>query len=73
MDGNALMSKESSMSVFQNAGVGIGVVETLGWGLIFATLRKTIREGEGEEVAVVRGAGGELLVHIAIEDKGATA
>ena len=73
MDGNALMSKESSMSVFQDAGVGIGVVEALGWGLIFATLRETISESEGEEVAKVGGAGGELLMHITIEDKGATA
>lgn len=63
----------TKQSVFQNAGVGIGVVETLSWGLVFATLRETISESEGEEVAIVGGAGGELLVHIAIEDKGATA
>ena len=49
------------------------MVETLGWGLIFATLRETISESEGEEVAIVCRAGGELLVHISIEDKGATA
>ena len=49
------------------------MVETLGWGLIFATLRETISEGEGEEVAKVGGTGSELLMHIAIEDKGATA
>ena len=61
------------MSVLQDAGVGIGVVEALGWGLIFATLGETISESEGEEVAKVCGAGGELLMHIAIEDKGATA
>ena len=61
------------MSVLQDAGVGIGVVEALGWGLVFTTLRETICESEGEEVAIVRGAGGELLVHITIEDKGATA
>jgi len=63
----------TKQSVFQNAGVGIGVVETLGWGLVFATLRETISESEGKEVAIVRGAGSELLMHIAIEDKGATA
>ena len=49
------------------------MVETLGWGLIFATVRETISESEGEEVAKVGGAGSELLMHIAIEDKGATA
>ena len=59
--------------VLQDARIGIGVVETLGWGLIFATLRKTISESEGEEIAIVRGAGGELLVHNTIKDKGATA
>ena len=49
------------------------MVETLGWRLVFATLRETISESEGEEVAKVGGAGSELLVHITIEDKGATA
>ncbi len=49
------------------------MIETLGWGLILATVRETISKSEGEEVAKVCGAGGELLVHIAIEDKGATA
>ena len=49
------------------------MVEALGWGLVLATLRETISESEGEEVAKVGGAGGELFVHIAIEDKGATA
>ena len=68
-----MRGKNHSISVFQNARVGIGVVESLGWGLILTTLRETISESEGEEVAKVGGAGGELLVHIAIEDKGATA
>ena len=49
------------------------MVESLGWGLILTTLRETISESEGKEVAKVGGAGGELLMHIAIEDKGATA
>ena len=49
------------------------MVETLGWGLVLATLRETISESEGEEVAKVGGAGGKPLVHITIEDKGATA
>ena len=57
--------------VLQDARIGIGMLDALCWGLILATLRKTICESEGEEVAKVRGAGGELLVHIAIEDKGA--
>ena len=68
-----LRGKIHSISVFQNAGVGIGVVEALGWRLVFATLRETISESEGEEVAKVGGTGGELLAHIAIEDKCATA
>ena len=59
--------------VFQDARIGIGMLDALGRGLILATLRKTIREGEGEEVSIVSGAGGELLVHIAIEDDGAIA
>lgn len=59
--------------VLQDARIGIGMLDALGWRLILATLRKTISESEGEEIAIVRGAGGELLVHIAIEDKGATA
>ena len=42
--------------VFQDAGVGIGMLDALCWGLILATLRKTISESEGEEVAIVRGA-----------------
>lgn len=49
------------------------MVETLGWRLILTTLRETISESEGEEVAKVGGTGGELLVHVAIEDNGATA
>ena len=49
------------------------MIEALGWGLVFATLRETISESEGEEVAIVRGTGSELLMHITIEDKGATA
>ena len=59
--------------VFQDARIGIGMLDALGWGLILATLGETISESEGEEVAKVRGAGGELLVHIAIEDDGAIA
>lgn len=59
--------------VLQDAGIGIGMLDALGWGLILATLGETICESEGEEVAKVRGAGGELLVHITIEDKGAIA
>lgn len=59
--------------VFQDARIGIGMLDALGSGLILATLRKTISEGECEEIAIVSGAGSELFVHIAIEDKGATA
>ena len=47
------------------------MVDTLHWGIVLAAVGETIGEGECEEIAIVAGAGCEVLMYELIEDFGA--